>query len=228
MKRLTWHYRQQQQHGAPAPSHTPQHALPPPQSQPSQAPPHQSPRANRSGSGSTPAPPQVGHGPANLFGGIMAGGSQAPSGSQSASAVPSRDFPPMNTEQHQQPATAREPYSNGWDRSRDREHVDHPAKRMRNDEPAQPTAYAGTPPAGYGIKNPSNGQSQPSQQQHLQRALPSIAQPGSVPATPNSEMNPETIPKELKKEGSDWITMYNPKVKKTLDVELVHTLMHDR
>lgn len=151
----------------------------------------------------------------------MAGGNQ-PSGSQSATA-PSRDFPPMNTEQqHQAPATARENYSNGWDRSRDREHVDHPAKRMRNDEPAAP--YAGTPPAGYGIKNPSNGQPQP----HLQRGqLPSIAQPAPAPPTP-SEMNPETIPKELKKEGGDWITMYNPKVKKTLDVELVHTLVHDR
>ena len=42
------------------------------------------------------------------------------------------------------------------------------------------------------------------------------------------EMDPETVPREMKKEGTDWVTMYNPKVRRTLDVELVHTLQHDR
>jgi hypothetical protein len=35
------------------------------------------------------------------------------------------------------------------------------------------------------------------------------------------------LPRELKKEGSDWVALFNPKVKKVLDVDLVHTLVHD-
>ena len=33
---------------------------------------------------------------------------------------------------------------------------------------------------------------------------------------------------ELKMEGSDWFAIFNPKVKRVLDVSLVHTLMHER
>ncbi|WFD32340.1 general transcription repressor [Malassezia sp. CBS 17886] len=32
---------------------------------------------------------------------------------------------------------------------------------------------------------------------------------------------------EIKKEGSDWVAIYNPKVKPALDVNLVHTFTHD-
>ncbi|GJN89403.1 hypothetical protein Rhopal_002383-T1 [Rhodotorula paludigena] len=39
--------------------------------------------------------------------------------------------------------------------------------------------------------------------------------------------DPDTAPKDLKKEGSDWLTMFNPNVKRVLDVGLVHTLVHD-
>lgn len=42
------------------------------------------------------------------------------------------------------------------------------------------------------------------------------------------DLDPDSLPSALKKEGSDWMTMFNPKVKKVLDVELVHTLIHDR
>lgn len=36
------------------------------------------------------------------------------------------------------------------------------------------------------------------------------------------------LPPEYKKEGQDWFAMYNPKVKRTLEVDLMHTLMHER
>ena len=58
--------------------------------------------------------------------------------------------------------------------------------------------------------------------------------PGPGPAAGNaslanlSDMDPDEIPKELKKEGSDWMAIFNPKVKRVLDVNLVHTLMHER
>jgi len=41
-------------------------------------------------------------------------------------------------------------------------------------------------------------------------------------------MDINNIPPELKKEGSDWFAIFNPKVKRVLDVSLVHTLMHER
>lgn len=42
-----------------------------------------------------------------------------------------------------------------------------------------------------------------------------------------SDLDPDEVPKELKKEGSDWLAIFNPKVKRALDVNLVHTLMHE-
>ncbi|KAK4053240.1 general transcription repressor [Microbotryomycetes sp. JL221] len=39
--------------------------------------------------------------------------------------------------------------------------------------------------------------------------------------------DPETVTRDLKKEGSDWMTMFNPNVKRVLDVGLVHTLVHE-
>ena len=41
-------------------------------------------------------------------------------------------------------------------------------------------------------------------------------------------MDPDTAPRNLKKEGTDWVTVFNPKVPRALDVELVHTLQHER
>lgn len=43
-----------------------------------------------------------------------------------------------------------------------------------------------------------------------------------------SDLDPDDVPRELKKEGSDWLAIFNPKVKRVLDVNLVHTLMHER
>ncbi|KZP33848.1 WD40 repeat-like protein [Athelia psychrophila] len=40
-------------------------------------------------------------------------------------------------------------------------------------------------------------------------------------------MDPENVPPEMKKDGSDWSAVFNPKVKRVLDVNLVHTLMHE-
>jgi glucose repression regulatory protein TUP1 len=42
------------------------------------------------------------------------------------------------------------------------------------------------------------------------------------------DLDPHNVPPELKKEGSDWFAVFNPKVKRVLDVSLVHTLMHER
>ncbi|RHZ78296.1 hypothetical protein Glove_166g197 [Diversispora epigaea] len=39
-------------------------------------------------------------------------------------------------------------------------------------------------------------------------------------------MDPETVPAQLKKEGTDWFAIFNPKVNRVLDVDLMHTLDH--
>ncbi|KAH9478774.1 Transcriptional repressor rco-1 [Psilocybe cubensis] len=56
------------------------------------------------------------------------------------------------------------------------------------------------------------------------------ALPPINPNPPNpvfNSLNPDTLPPEFKRFGSDWFALYNPKVRKTLDVNLVHTFSHD-
>lgn len=40
-------------------------------------------------------------------------------------------------------------------------------------------------------------------------------------------MDPERIPASQKKEGADWFALFNPRVPRLLDVDLVHTLEHN-
>jgi glucose repression regulatory protein TUP1 len=40
-------------------------------------------------------------------------------------------------------------------------------------------------------------------------------------------INLDATPPEFKKVGSDWFALWNPELKRQLDVNLVHTLHHD-
>ncbi|KAG7089212.1 hypothetical protein E1B28_010914 [Marasmius oreades] len=51
--------------------------------------------------------------------------------------------------------------------------------------------------------------------------------PINTPAGGFPNVDIATHPPEFKKEGSDWFAIFNPKIKKGLDVSLVHTLMHE-
>lgn len=51
-----------------------------------------------------------------------------------------------------------------------------------------------------------------------------VSGPSSFP----DDLDPHTVPPEFKKEGSDWFAVFNPNCKKRLDVNLTHTLMHER
>lgn len=48
------------------------------------------------------------------------------------------------------------------------------------------------------------------------------------PGTVLSDLDPESVPREFKKEGAEWFAVWNPRNKKSLDVSLVHTLVHER
>lgn len=41
-----------------------------------------------------------------------------------------------------------------------------------------------------------------------------------------AELSPEDLPPQKKKEGSDWYAIFNPRVHRILDVDLVHNLPH--
>ena len=38
----------------------------------------------------------------------------------------------------------------------------------------------------------------------------------------------QPVPVESSEKGYDWAVLYNPEVKKTLDINLVHTFVHGR
>jgi glucose repression regulatory protein TUP1 len=42
-----------------------------------------------------------------------------------------------------------------------------------------------------------------------------------------AELDPEQLPAHLKREGPDWYAVYNPNVRRVLDVELVHNFAHN-
>ena len=42
------------------------------------------------------------------------------------------------------------------------------------------------------------------------------------------DLDIHSILPEYKREGTDWFAIFNPKVKRVLDVQLVHNLMHER
>ncbi|KAG6328966.1 hypothetical protein ID866_10123 [Astraeus odoratus] len=51
----------------------------------------------------------------------------------------------------------------------------------------------------------------------------------TVPLKSNAQNDPDphSVPPEFKKEGADWVAVFNPKVRRVLDVSLMHTLMHE-
>ena len=42
------------------------------------------------------------------------------------------------------------------------------------------------------------------------------------------DLDIHTLPAEYKRDGTDWFAIFNPNQKRVLDVQLVHTLMHER
>ena len=78
-----------------------------------------------------------------------------------------------------------------------------------------PSASSGIPPGPGSALGPIGG-----------GALP-LAATGTTTNFPE-EFDVHNIPSEFKKEGNDWFAIFNPKVKRVLDVNLVHTLMHER
>ncbi|KAF9237359.1 WD40-repeat-containing domain protein [Melanogaster broomeanus] len=88
--------------------------------------------------------------------------------------------------------------------------------------PPPPSAHAPYP-AGPGNPPPAGPNEQSSSASTSLAPISSTSNGGQFP----DDLDPHNVPPELKKEGSDWFAVFNPKVKRVLDVSLVHTLMHE-
>lgn len=184
------------------------------------------------------APPSIGLGPSNLFGGIMAG----------SNGTPGLAPPPPQPDQHGPP-------QHGMPQP-----PPPPPPPLQGPPPQQQPPFQ---PGGY--PGPANGYSQPPQSSSspgpnknrgvLNRgpgpATPQLNQPIPYPPDPRAAASPqvghpvpnqhpqfrvgnalaeldlERLPGHQKKVENDWFAIFNPEVPRVLDVDLVHTLQHE-
>ncbi|KAJ5362293.1 Transcriptional repressor Tup1 N-terminal [Penicillium brevicompactum] len=187
--------------------------------------------AGHSASAQAP-PPALGHGPSNLFGGIMT--NPPGSGPGLAPPLPQDQQPPQHA--LQQPASVAQPgapqppqssfgYQGG-------------AAVNGYGPPPPPTASPG-PGKGRGRIPPGPATPQQTQLAYPDpRASPQIPRPtppnpplgGRTAERPGNMLanwNPDDLPPSQKREGPDWYAVFNPEVQRVLDVDLVHHLNHD-
>jgi len=108
------------------------------------------------------------------------------------------------------------------DKERDKERG-HERKRKREQERNREEMMACVPPSRIALPAPLQGVNNPDFA-HLLLNEPHITVAGAF--IDGSDIF--TVPDEYKKEGSDWYAVFNPKVKRVLDIRLVHKLMHER
>lgn len=193
--------------------------------------------------------PQVGHGPSNLFG----GGTSLPPGASAAGAVPEhgRDEHPNKRMRPADEDDTRASPIGGKAKGPSRSvlgcgGVDTElTRRLARAELARPNpSFPKAAPAGPPTPLPAPSSRPPSTAPAAGPPLhhptptplplppidaeqPQTARPPYHSQSSAEQFDPESVTRDLKKEGSDWMTMFNPNVKRVLDVGLVHTLVHD-
>ncbi|TFK37985.1 WD40-repeat-containing domain protein [Crucibulum laeve] len=145
----------------------------------------------------------------------------------------------------------REPRDRDRERERDRPTDQRDPKRLKSERiktdrpdhfspslgpgptPKLPPPPSSTAPPGVGpglppppVPYPSAGPSSAIDQPPLEGTLVPIGNPANGGAFPD-DLDIHAVPADLKREGSDWFAIFNPGVKRVLDVQLVHTLMHE-
>jgi glucose repression regulatory protein TUP1 len=83
--------------------------------------------------------------------------------------------------------------------------------------------------AGSQLSPRSSGSDAPNNSLGLFRLPPSPAQPRinySPSTTMADELKLQHLSSEYVKDGGDWCAVYNPQVRKALDINLVHTFVH--
>lgn len=213
---------------------------------------------------SQPQPPAIGHGPSNLFGGIMANppgqgnpGLVPPSVEQQQPQAPpphQMPQPPPNLQQppyqYPQPSNMNNGNLSFLRRNRGsilRQQDCHnigfyqsfanlvvvgynsqqsiaspgPGKGRSNRGPPGPAPA--TPKQNHSIpyqdpRSPQLGRQSPISQQQLR-----------IPDVGNqlADLDPDQLPPNQKREGPDWYAVFNPRIRRVLDVDLVHNLLHE-
>ncbi|EMC97358.1 hypothetical protein BAUCODRAFT_33079 [Baudoinia panamericana UAMH 10762] len=196
-----------------------------------------------------PPPPAIGHGPANLFQGIMAGGGQGgpglappPQEQQGQPGMPGhmqgQGPPGLNAP----PGPPHNPFAYGQPQAQ--------GINGYGPQPPQPTASPGPgkprvgPPRLGGPATPQQAQINPypgspsvarptpppppQQQQQYATNIDFHYTPAQLDQIGNqlSDLEMEKLPPELKRQGDDWHAVFNPRVHRRLDVDLVHSLAH--
>lgn len=220
-----------------------------------------------------PAPPSIGHGPSNLFGGIMSNqGGQGQPGltplSQEQQAQQSQQQqqqpPPPPQQQQQQPPPPPQQQQGGppphqlpqGPQSLQQQgpyQTGYPHQPVVNGKPSNVTV-ASTPSrltsTGYGAQNqiaspgagkprsnigPRGHASTPQQNQPMPypgQTSPTMGRPTPPPQVPNvgnmlADLNPDDLRSDQKREGPDWYAVFNPNVRRALDIELMWNLPHE-
>lgn len=192
---------------------------------------------------SQPPPPSIGHGPSNLFGGIMAG--SASQGGPGLAPPPQEPQQPQGMPPHLgpqgppglNPAPGPPQHFGGY----------QPGPSVNGyGQPAPPAASPVNKPRGppRGPPGPATPQqnpastypgspqvARPTPPPHQQQP-PNALVPHSSVSIPLSQTNTladldiEQLPDNLKKEGQDWFAVFNPRTRRVLDVDLIHNLPH--
>lgn len=203
---------------------------------------------------SQPPPPAIGHGPANLFQGIMAGGQSAPglapppTEGQGQPGMPGHMQGQGPPGLNQPPLQPHNPFAYGGPQQ-----PGPPGLNGYGGQPPQPTSSPGGSKPRLGGAGPLRGPATP--QQNPAAAYPGSPHPITRPTPPPgqahrdphhqiapdfaytpaqldqignqlAEYDPEKLPPHLKKQGEDWHAVFNPKMQRRLDVDLVHNLAH--
>ncbi|KAF2657420.1 transcriptional repressor rco-1 [Lophiostoma macrostomum CBS 122681] len=186
---------------------------------------------------SQPPPPSIGHGPSNLFGGIMAGSATGGGpGLAPPPQEPQQGLPPhMGGPQGPpglNPAPGPPQHFGGY----------QPGPSVNGyGQPPQPTASPGgkrpgpprgppgpaTPQQNSAAPYPGSPQvPRPTPPPHHQNAL--VSNNGMPLSQTNilADIELDQLPDNLKKEGNDWYAVFNPRARRVLDVDLIHNLPH--
>ncbi|KAF2004517.1 transcriptional repressor rco-1 [Amniculicola lignicola CBS 123094] len=197
---------------------------------------------------SQPQPPSIGHGPSNLFGGIMAG--SAAGGGPGLAPPPQEPQQPQGLPPHMPqgpPGLNPAPGPQGPPQHFAGYQPGPPAPtngkaRFFGYQIAQPTASPGNnkrggprgPPGPATPQQPSAapypGSPQvprptPPPHQH-QNPLMAATQVSLAQSNTLADLEIDSLPDNLKKEGQDWFAVFNPRARRVLDVELLHNLPH--
>ena len=91
--------------------------------------------------------------------------------------------------------------------------------------PGPPGQGPATPQQAQPIAYPDRGSPRALSRQTPPRQQMQIPDVGNVLVL--ADLDPESLPPHQKHDGGDWYAVFNPRIRRALDVDIVHNLLHD-